>query len=137
MIEEKKQELQLSSPESTNYPDPEVKPSSTRRIFSAEEKLRILAEVETMEESGEIGAYLRRKGIYSSYLSRWKKEKESGILDQIVQRKKGRKAHTQEQHQEELARLRAENQRLQAQLTRAELIIDIQKKVSNLLGLGA
>lgn len=135
MSGEKKEGVPLAPTESTNYPDPEVKPSSTRRIFSAQEKLRILAEVETMEEPGEIGAYLRREGIYSSYLWRWRKEKESGILDQIVQRKKGRKAHTPEQHQQELARLRAENQRLQAQLAKAELIMDIQKKVSSLLGL--
>lgn len=128
MSEEKKEESQLMTPDATDYPDPEVKPSNTRRIFSAEEKLRILAEVETMVEPGEIGSYLRREGIYSSCLYRWKKEKENGSLDEIIQRKKGRKAHTSEQHQQELAKLRAENQRLQLQLLKAELIIDIQKK---------
>ena len=125
----------LETTVSSNVPDPEVKPAKPRRRFSRKEKLRILSELDNCVDSGEVGSLLRREGIYSSYLTRWKREKEQGILNGSAQRKRGRKPNEQAKNQEELARLRAENQRLQQRLQKAEAIIDIQKKVSILLGL--
>lgn len=121
---------------SIEAPDPEVKPGrSKQRRFTAEEKLRILEEADNCVESGELGSLLRREGIYSSYLLRWRKQRESGELDATVERKRGRKPKAQDQNLQEIARLRAENQRLQEQLKKAEAVIEIQKKVSMLLGL--
>lgn len=125
----------LSQTESLSVPDPEVRPAASRRVFTAEEKLRILDELDQCAEPGEVGALLRREGIYSSYISRWKKQKEEGLLHATIERKRGRRPHTSGQHQKELARLRAENQRLHQRLQKAEAIIEVQKKVSILLGL--
>lgn len=113
------------------HPDPEVVPSAKRRRFSTKEKLRILAEAEQCTESGAIGALLRKEGLYSSHLGRWrallKKSGSNGFADH----KRGRKPDPAA----ELKALMLEHQKLQARLARAELIIDVQKKVSALLGL--
>jgi len=111
--------------------DPEVVPTAKRRQFSAAYKDRILAEADACTEPGQIGALLRREGLYSSYLTSWRGEREKG--QSLEPQKRGRKGQS---HQEqEIARLRAENERLRAQLERAETIIDVQKKVSQLFGL--
>lgn len=112
-------------------PNTEVVAKAKRRRFTAAEKLRLLREVEACQGSGEIGALLRREGIYSSYLSTWRKQRELGKLDGLAPRKRGPKPDPQAI---ELARLRHENERLQERLRRAELIIDVQKKVAGLLG---
>lgn len=109
--------------------DPEVVPIAKRRQFSASEKERILAEADACSQPGEVGALLRREGIYSSYLSSWRREREQGLSPQ----KRGRKGASGQE--KELARLQAENARLKAELARAETIIDVQKKVSQLFGL--
>jgi len=112
-------------------PNTEVVAKAKRRRFTAAEKLRLLREVEACQGSGEIGALLRREGIYSSYLSTWRKQRELGELDGLTPRKRGPKPDPQAI---ELARLRHENERLQERLRRAELIIDVQKKVARMLG---
>ena len=112
-------------------PNTEVVAKAKRRRFTAAEKLRLLREVEACQGSGEIGALLRREGIYSSYLSTWRKQRELGELDGLAPRKRGPKPDPQAI---ELARLRHENERLQERLRRAELIIDVQKKVARMLG---
>jgi transposase len=112
-------------------PNTEVVAKAKRRRFTAAEKLRLLREVEACQGSGEIGALLRREGIYSSYLSTWRKQRELGELDGLAPRKRGPKPDPQAI---ELARLRHENERLQERLRRAELIIDVQKKVAGMLG---
>jgi len=112
-------------------PKTEVVAKAKRKRFTAAEKLRILREVEACQESGEIGALLRREGIYSSYLSTWRKQRELGELDGLAPRKRGPKPDPQAI---ELARLRRENERLQERLRRAELIIDVQKKVAQMFG---
>lgn len=112
-------------------PKSEVVAKAKRKRFTAAEKLRILREVEACQGSGEIGALLRREGIYSSYLSTWRKQRELGVLDGLAPRKRGPKLDPQAI---ELARLRRENERLQERLRRAELIIDVQKKVARMLG---
>jgi transposase len=113
-------------------PDPEVVVKAQRRQFSAEYKRRILQEADTCTQRGEIGALLRREGLYSSHLNTWRHQRARGELQGLTPAKRGRKADPQAA---ENARLLRETERLKAQLARAELIIDVQKKVSQLLGL--
>ena len=114
-------------------PDPEVLPRAKRRQYTAQYKLRILEEVERCTERGQIGALLRREGLYSSHLSKWRRQRAEGQLQALSPQKRGRKA--QEVGVEELTRLQRENERLRARLEQAEMIIDVQKKLSRLLGL--
>ena len=114
-------------------PEPEVLPRAKRRRFSAEYKLRILEEVDGCTQRGQIGALLRRGGLYSSHLSTWRQQRLLGQLEGLSPKKRGRKP--QDPAVEEAARLRRENERLRARLEQAEMIIDVQKKLSQLLGL--
>ena len=120
--------------ERPDVPDPEVVPIAERRRFTAEEKLRIIEEADRCTEPGEIGALLRREGIYSSYLSRWRRARERGQLTALGAQQRGPKPATDVALAREVARLRHENERLQDRLERAETIIEIQKKLSQLLG---
>src|SRR3972149_5599010 len=113
-------------------PDPEVVVKAERRRFTAEYKRRILQAADACTQPGEVGALLRREGLYSSHLTAWRGQRERGELQGLPPAKRGPKADPQAA---EVARLQRENDRLQAQLERAELIIDVQKKVSQLLGL--
>lgn len=113
-------------------PDPEVVPKAKRRNFSAEYKLRILAEVDACTERGDVGALLRREGLYSSHLDKWRMQRQRGVLRALAPQKRGPKVDPQAT---EIARLRRENERLQARLEQAETIIEVQKKLSSLLGL--
>jgi len=121
----------------TEAPDPEVVPTAKRRRFSAAYKSRILEEADACTEPGEIGALLRQEGIYSSYLTRWRREREQGQLDALDPKKRGPKASVDEALAKEIAQLRRENERLEARLAQAETIIDVQKKLSQLLGLSS
>jgi transposase len=112
-------------------PKTEVAAKAQRKRFTAAEKLRILREVDACQGTGEIGALLRREGIYSSYLTTWRRQREAGELDGLAPHKRGPKPDPQAI---ELAKLRRENARLQERLRRAELIIDVQKKVARMLG---
>ncbi len=112
-------------------PDPEVRPRAKHRHFPAEYKQRILDEAATCTEPGQLGALLRREGLYSSLLSKWRQQQAAGARAGLQSKKRGPKADPQAQ---ELARLQRENQRLQERLRKAELIIEVQKKVSLLLG---
>ena len=118
---------------SPDIPDPEVVPKAKRRKFSAEYKVRILEEADRCTERGEIGALLRREGLYSSHLSTWRRQRDQGILSGLSPKKRGRKG--KDELEKELVALRRENKRLQARLDEAEMIIDVQKKLSRLLGL--
>ena len=118
-----------------NVPDPEVVPVAERRQFNAAYKLRILAEVEQCTEPGEIGALLRREGLYSSYLSRWRCAREQELLKALSPKKRGRKPTAVPELEKEVADLRRKNERLQKKLETAEMIIEVQKKLSHLLGL--
>ena len=119
--------------EQTEIPDPEVVPTARRRRFSSAEKLRILEAADACTESDEMGTLLRREGIYSSYLSRWRRAR--GELTALSPKKRGPKPPADKGSVEEVAKLRRENERLQARLARAEAIIEVQKKLSQLLGL--
>jgi len=112
-------------------PNTEVVAKARRKRFTAAEKLRILREVEACRGSGEIGALMRREGIYSSYLTTWRKQRELGELDGLAPHKRGPKPNPEAI---ELAKLRREHERLQERMRRAELIIDVQKKVARMLG---
>ena len=118
-------------------PEPEVVPQAERRQFTAKYKLRILEKADSCNGAGELGALLRREGLYSSYLSRWRRQRDQGQLQALASKKRGRKSAVQSQQAEELAELRRENQRLQFRLIQAETIIEVQKKLSQLLGLTA
>ena len=115
-------------------PNPEVLPKASRRIFSAAEKLRILNEADACTQSGQIGALLRREGLYSSHLVKWRRLRTAAQLQALAPQPRGPKPAPPEPVAEELAQLRQANARLQARLAQAELIIDVQKKVAQLLG---
>jgi transposase len=111
-------------------PDPEVEPKAKRRTFTAAYKLRILAEADACTEPGQIGALLRREALYSSHLTTWRRQRESGGLAGLAPKKRGRQPDGQAA---ELAKLQRENERLHKQLNQAELIIAAQKKLAQAL----
>ena len=112
-------------------PNTEVVEKAKRKRFTAAEKIRILREVEACRGTGEMGALLRREGIYSSYLTTWRKQRESQELEGLAPQKRGPKPNPEAI---ELAKLRREHARLQERLKQAELIMDVQKKVAQMLG---
>ena len=115
-------------------PDPEVVEKATRRRFTAKYKLEIL-ELADQCKPGEIGALLRREGLYSSHLSIWRRQREAGTLQALGPRKRGRKAKAETAESRRVATLERENERLRERLAQAETIIEVQKKVSTLLGI--
>jgi transposase len=112
-------------------PKTEVVAKAQRRQYTAEYKLRILREADACQHTGEIGALLRREGLYSSNLTNWRRQRERGELDGLSAHRRGPKV---DPLAAENARLQRENERLQERLRKAELIIEVQKKVSQILG---
>ena len=116
------------------HPNPEVVPDAKRRTFAADYKLRVLAEADAATATpGAVGALLRREGLYSSHLVTWRRERRNGILKGLTPQKRGPKSK-HNPLEEENRKLRCENQRLAEQLRKAEIVIDVQKKVGALLG---
>jgi transposase-like protein len=115
------------------HPNPEVVAQAKRRRFTAEYKLRILREVDRARGSGGIGALLRREGLYSSVLATWRREREAGVRQALAPQKRGPKSKYNPLA-EENQQLRRENQRLTEELRKADIVIDVQKKVAALLG---
>jgi transposase len=115
-------------------PNPEVLARSKRRRFTGEYKRRILAELDTAQAPGDIGALLRREGLYSSHLTKWRREREAGILEGLAPQKRGPKSKS-DPLADENQKLRRANERLSDQLRKAEIVIDVQKKLATLLGL--
>lgn len=113
-------------------PDPEVNPRARRRTFSAAYKARILAEADACTERGQIGALLRREGLYSSHLSNWRRQREASQEQTLTNKKRGRKPALSAK-ESEITSLEQENARLQKQLKQAELIIAAQKKLAEAL----
>lgn len=130
---EQQQELQQANDLQARVPDPEVVAKARRRKFTAKYKLRILEEADRCTERGQIGELLRREGLYSSHLSKWRQQRAHGQLQGLAPKKRGRTV--QDPSAAELTKLRRENERLRAQLEQAEIIIDVQKKLAGLLGL--
>lgn len=110
-------------------PDPEVQPRATRRQFSATYKRRIVAEADGCHEPGGIGALLRREGLYSSHLTTWRRQMAEGTLTDKP------RGYPPNALAAENARLRQENERLRRELDKAQLIMDAQKKLSQVLDL--
>jgi transposase len=121
-----------AAPASPPRVDAEVPDKPKRRSFTADYKKRILSEADAAAESGAIGALLRREGLYSSHLTTWRQERAAGI-DRAFSKKRGPKVRRNAMA-EENDKLRRQNERLTEKLRKAELIIEVQKKVAALLG---
>ena len=119
-------------------PGPATAERPVRRTFTAEYKRRILREADAAEASGKdggIGALLRREGLWSSHLTSWRRLRERGELAGLKPKKRGPKAVPKNPLADEIDRLNRENARLQSELDKAKIIIDVQKKLSMLLGI--
>lgn len=114
-------------------PDPEVSAKPQRRRFTPAYKARIVEQAMACTEPGQIGALLRREGLYSSALTHWRRQYQSGALQALKDDKRGRK-RTRDARDQQIERLRRENIRLTQKLEKAHIIIDIQKKVAAMLG---
>jgi len=113
-------------------PDPEVPERPRRRRFTAEYKLAIVKEADAATEPGQVGALLRREGLYSSHLVDWRRQRDAGALDALS---KTRGRPRPDPREREIAVLRRDNARLRRRLDTAEKIIEVQGKVSELLGI--
>ena len=111
-------------------PDPEVVEKPKRRRFSAEYRLRIVREADACKEPGQIGALLRREGLYSSLLTAWRRQRDKEALEGLRSKKRGPKSKAVDPR---VKRLEREVSRLKRKLDQAETIIDIQKKVAWML----
>ena len=114
-------------------PPVEVQARATRRGFTADYKLRIIAEADACRAPGEVGALLRREGLYSSLLSTWREQYREGARSALVAGHRGPKASSPESR--EIERLRKELTRSHRRLKQAELLLEIQKKISEVLGI--
>ena len=113
-------------------PDPEVTEQAKRRRFTAEYKMRILREADACKRDGDLGALLRREGLYSSHLVTWRRQRDEIAKAGLKARKRGPKSKGVDP---QVKRLERENARLKRRLEEAETIIDFQKKLSKLLGI--
>ncbi len=127
--------VEPSSAAITKVPDPEVVEQKTRRKFTASYKLRIVQEADRCSKSGEVGKILRREGLYSSHLTNWRRAIEKGQLNAVAPQKRGRKPKEENPLATEITKLQKEKRKLEQKLKRAELIIDAQKKISQILGI--
>lgn len=115
-------------------PDPEVLARAKRRTFTVEYKLETLAATDAAKGSGAVGAVLRQRGLYSSHLTKWRQERKAGILGGLGPQKRGPKSKSNPLAVEN-QKLRRDNERLAERLRKAEIIIEVQKKVATLLGI--
>jgi len=120
---------------SVAHPNPEIPDKAVRRRFTAEYKLRILTLADACSDPGSLGALLRREGLYASNLNTWRKQRERGVLSALTPKKRGRKESVRNPLIKENEKLRRENERITKRLRQAEIIIDVQKKVSQILGI--
>ena len=116
-------------------PDPEVTERAGRRRFTAEYKLGVLRQADACAGTGELGALLRREGLYSSHLTTWRRQREQGSLAALTPKKRGRPAVALSPLARRVTELERENARLSQRLQQAETIIAVQKKLSEALGL--
>jgi transposase-like protein len=115
--------------------DPEVPARPRRRTYTAEYKLKILEQADACKEPGQLGALLRREGLYHSNLITWRRQREEGTLRALRPKKRGRKAQPPNLLAARVAELERENRKLKHRLKKAETIIEVQKKTSELLGI--
>ena len=124
---------QTAEPETVIPPNPEVTQVAKKRRFSAQYKTKVLREVDACTKSGEISTLLRREGLYSSHLSVWRRQRAASELQALTPKTRGRRPVQKNPLASENARLQTENKRLKFRLKKAEIIIDVQKKVSEML----
>jgi transposase len=124
-------DLAAARPAREGVPDPELVERAKRRRFTAEYKLRILRETDACSRPGEIGALLRREGLYTSHLTAWRKQRDAGALE-ALDRPRGRKPA--DRRDAENAALRRRLERAEAELEKARKVIEVQGNVSALLG---
>ena len=116
-------------------PEVEVTEKAVRRQFSAEYKRTILTEADACTREGAIGAVLRREGLYSSHLAVWRAARERGTIAGLAPKKRGPKVAPVDPRDRKIVELERETRRLTSRLERAEALVDLQKKVSMLLGI--
>lgn len=132
MTQKQENRIGMNGIQPVTLPNPEVTPKAKRRSFTAEYKRWVLEEADKCHEKrGRIGELLRREGLYSSHLVTWRRQRETGELAGLTPRKRGRKADVEAN---EINRLRRENSQMEQRLQQAELIIEAQKKLSEILG---
>ncbi|MCW2240430.1 hypothetical protein [Azospirillum canadense] len=110
-------------------PDPEVSDRPQRRTFSVADKLRILEEIDRARP-GDIGAVLRREGLYSSNVGRWRRQRDAGQLHGLTPAKPGPRSAPANSNKGDLERLQRENARLRERLTRAQAVMELQKNLA-------
>ena len=115
--------------------DPEALEKASRRSYTAEYKRRILRETEVCKEQGQLGALLRREGLYSSNLTAWRRQAERGTLDALSSKKRGPKARRPDPSVRRITEQEKEIQKLRARLRKAELIIEAQKTIAEIFQL--
>jgi transposase len=116
-------------------PDPEVLDRPKRRTFTAEYKLRILRELDAVTAPGQVGEVLRREGLYSSHIVDWRKKREAGELQGLAAQKQGRPKRPHNPLEPKVAEFERKAARLEEELRKARIIIEVQKKVSEMLGI--
>ncbi len=121
-------------PASPVAPDSEVVAKPKRRRFTAEYRLRIVEEADRCTESGEVGRLLRREGLYSSHLTKWREARRAGALRGLASQKRGVKPKASNPLSAKVRELEAQVARLEKDLHTAHTILDVQKKVAGLLG---
>lgn len=132
-MEKERIKLVNTSSVQTNL-DPEVLENKPRRKFTAKYKLDILRRADSCTEPGQIGVLLRSEGLYSSNLTTWRRQRDQGLLDAMSPKKRGRRKQEINPLSQEVARLQKDNERLRNKLKQAETIIEVQKKISEILG---
>jgi transposase-like protein len=115
--------------------DPEVPANPKRRQFTAQYKLAIVEQADACTGYGEVAALLRREGLFDSQLSSWRKQRASGALTALAGKKRGRPQQPVNPLAQRVLELERKNARLQQQLQKAEMLIDVQKKISEILGI--
>jgi transposase len=116
-------------------PETEVSEKAKRRRFTAKYKARILREADACMQRGELGALLRREGLYSSHLSKWRNQAERGKLEGLAPKQRGPAAKVVDPRDRRIAELERETVKLTRRVERAEALIALQKKVSEILGI--
>lgn len=116
-------------------PEVEVVAKAQRRRFTAEYKRRILREAEACRRPGEVSAVLRREGLYSSHLAAWRAARQRGELAALGAKRRGPKPERPDPRLKRIGELERDNRRWQARAERAEALVEVQKKLAELLGL--
>jgi len=118
-----------------SIPDPEVSEKATRRRFTAQYKIRVLQEADSCTDFGQIGALLRREGLYASSLTTWRRQKERSALDALSAKRRGPKKKKTDTATRYISTLEQENHAIRQKLKQAETIIEVQKKISEILNI--